>query len=84
MKRAKDDAALDGYRAHQFCLLYSPVEARMSAELRAKRDQLELQVMTLRDSRDKLPEEEYFSKIEPLLVEMARINEQTDAVTPRK
>jgi hypothetical protein len=84
VKRAKDDAALDGYRAHQFCLLYSPAEAKMAAELRAKRDQLELQVVTLRDSREKLSEDEYLSKLEPLLVEMAHIYEQTDAVTPRK
>jgi hypothetical protein len=79
VKRARDDAALDGYRTHQFCLLRSPVEDKMATELRAKRDQLELQVMALRDSHDKLSEDEYLSKLEPLLVEIARIYQQTDA-----
>ncbi len=78
VKRARDDAALDGYRTHQFCLLHSPVEDKMPAELRARRDQLELQVMALRDSHDKLSEDEYLSKLEPLLVEIAKIYQQTD------
>jgi hypothetical protein len=78
VKRARDDAALDGYRTHQFCLLRSPVESKMPEELRAKRDQLELQVMALRDGREKLPEDEYLSKLEPLLVEIAKIYQQTD------
>jgi hypothetical protein len=82
VQTAADGASLDGHRAHQFCLLYSDSEARMPAELRAKRDQLELQVMTLRDNRDQLPEQEYFGKLEPLLVEISRIYEQSDATLP--
>ena len=83
VKRARDDAALDGYRTHQFCLLRSPVESKMPEELRAKRDQLELQVMALRDGREKLPEDEYLSKLEPLLVEIAKIYQQTDPPSPK-
>ena len=54
----------------------------MPAELRAKRDQLELQVMELRDARP-IPEAEYFSKLEPLLVEIAKIYQQTDPPSPK-
>ena len=50
----------------------------MPPELRARRDQLELQVMDLRDSKAKLSEDEYFSKLEPLLREIAQIYEQVD------
>jgi hypothetical protein len=71
--------SLDGYRAHQLCLLYSPAEIAMPPELRAKRDQLELQVMELRKIRAKLSEDEYFSKLEPLLHEIALIYARTDS-----
>ena len=38
-----------------------------------RRDGLELEVMKLRDARQTLSEEAYFSRLESLLVEMARI-----------
>ena len=78
VQKASDGAALDGYRAHQLHLLHSAGEAAMPAELRARRDQLELQVMELRDSKAKYSEQEYFSQLEPLLREIAQIYERTD------
>ena len=78
VQKARDDAALDGYRAHQLHLLHSAGETAMPPDLRARRDQLELQVMELRDTRAPLSEEEYFSKLEPLLREIARIYEQSE------
>jgi hypothetical protein len=77
VQKAEDGAALDGYRAHQFHLVHSEAENKMPPELRAKRDRLELEVMALRDSKDKFSEEEYFSKLENLLYDIARIYEQT-------
>jgi len=78
VQRARDGAALDGYRAHQLHLLPSPAEAAMPPEVRTKRDQLELQVMELRDTKAKSSEEEYFSKLEPLLREIAQVYAQRD------
>ena len=78
VQKARDDASLDGYRAHQLHLLHSAGETAMPPELRAKRDQLELQVMRLRDTRATLSNEAYFAKLETLLREIARIYEQTD------
>lgn len=78
VQKARDDASLDGYRAHQIHLLYSQDETAMSPDLRARRDQLELQVMELRDKRATLAEQEYFSQLEPLLREIAQIYEQTN------
>ncbi|MGE5294157.1 MAG: hypothetical protein ACM3VT_04960 [Solirubrobacterales bacterium] len=78
VQKARDDVSLDGYRAHQFHLVDSPTEAAMPAELRTRRDQLEIQIMELRDSRAKYSEVDYFSKLEPLVREIARIYEQTD------
>jgi len=78
VQRASDDASLDGYRAHQLHLLYSEAEAGMPPGLRAKRDQLELEVMKLRDAKEQLREEEYLPKLEALLYEIARIYEKID------
>jgi len=78
VQTAEDGAALDGYRAHQFHLVMSEAENKMPPQLRAKRDKLELEVMALRDSKDKFSEEEYFSRLESMLYDIAQIYEQTD------
>jgi len=77
VQTAEDGAALDGYRAHQFHLVLSEAENKMPLELRAKRDRLELEVVKLRDSKDKFSEEEYFSRLESMLYDIAQIYEQT-------
>jgi hypothetical protein len=84
VKKARDDASLDGYRAHQFCLLYSQAEAQWPPDLRTRRDGLELEVMKLRDVRETLSDEEYFSRLEPLLTEIARLYGQTDGLGPTR
>jgi len=76
VQKAENGAALDGYRAHQFHLVLSEAENKMSLQLRAKRDKLELEVMALRDSKDKVAEDEYFSRLERMLYDIAQIYEQ--------
>jgi len=78
VRRAMDDAPLDGYVAHQFHLVRSEAENKMPSGLRAKRDQLELEVIKLRDAKERFSGEEYFSKLEALLYDIAQIYEQTD------
>ena len=77
IQKAEEGAALDGYRAHQFHLVHSEAENKMPTRLRAKRDRLELEVVKLRDSREKFSEEEYFSRLESILYDIAQIYEQT-------
>ena len=76
VKKAKDGATLDGPRAHQFHLVRSEAERRMPAAVRARRDQLELAVAKLREAKEELPETEYYQKLEPLLLELARLYDQ--------
>jgi hypothetical protein len=78
VQKAMDSASLDGYRAHQFYLVCSDDEMKMAPTLRTQRDNLELEVMKLRDSRETFSEDEYFSKLETLLSNIAQIYEQTD------
>jgi len=87
-QKASDDATepaspshiRDGYRAHQFHLVASPTETALPPRLRARRDQLELQIMDLRDKKAQFSETEYFTQLEPLLREMAQIHEQIEPV----
>ncbi len=72
-QRAKDNAALDGTRAHQFCLVPSNRERSIPAAQRHRRDQLELSIAAVRDRKDKLGEDEYYDQLEKLMVELARI-----------
>jgi hypothetical protein len=77
VKRAKDGAALDGQRAHQYYLVRSEQERKIPPALRARRDDLELQVAKLRDGKAKLGEDDYYSQLEPLLLELAKSSAQT-------
>ncbi len=78
VQKAQDNASLDGYRAHQFYLVRSEDEMKMAPTLRAQRDKLELEVMKLRDSKENFSEDEYFSKLEVLLYDIAQIYEETE------
>lgn len=73
-RRATEGALLDGSRAHQLHLIPSPAERDMSQEVRARRDRLELEIARLRQAKGTTPDEdEYYSKLEPLLVELAHL-----------
>jgi hypothetical protein len=72
-KRAKDGAALDGVRAHQLHLIPSDREKGLPPGVRQRRDQLELAIAALRNEKEKLKEDEYYRKLEPLMVELAKV-----------
>jgi hypothetical protein len=72
-RSARDGAPLDGSRAHQWHLVMSPAEQAMPAELRARRDQIELELESLRVRKASMPEAGYYSQIEKLLIELARL-----------
>jgi hypothetical protein len=72
-QRAKDGASLDGTRAHQFHLIASGRELTLPAELRQRRDELEIQIATLRSDKEQLGDDEYYQRLEGLMVELARI-----------
>jgi hypothetical protein len=76
-KQARDGAALDGPRAHQFHLVRSPAELELSPEIRARRDRLELQISDLRARKAKLAEDKYYAELEKLLLELAAVYDGT-------
>jgi hypothetical protein len=74
-KQAKDGASLDGTRAHQLHLVRSTAENQLSPEVRAKRDALELAFAKLREGKTKLASDEYYARLEKILIDLARIYE---------
>jgi hypothetical protein len=73
VKKATAGAALDGLRAHQFHLVRSEQERKLSPETRARRDELELGIARLRESKSQMTEDEYYQQLEKLLIEVARL-----------
>lgn len=71
--RAKDGTAADGARAHQWHLAPSERERSLPAEVRKRRDELELALVALRDQKDRLGEDEYYARVEKVMYELARL-----------
>lgn len=65
---------LDGQLAHQWHLVPNTRDAQLPQEIRQKRDQLELQILQLRERKKLLAEDEYFDQLEQLMIEFAKLN----------
>ena len=72
-KSAEESLLPDGLRAHQFHLIPSENERKLTARQRAERDALELELARHRSRKTKLKDEEYYERLENLLLEMSRI-----------
>ncbi len=71
-KRAKENAPLDGLLAQQFHLIPGDTDLGLAPEQRVKRDALEQAIFQFRESKNQLPEPEYYEKLEKLLLDLAR------------
>ena len=81
-RRAKDGAALDGLRAHQLHLIPSDRERDIPPAVRQRRNQLELSVAALRDEKNKLGADEYYKRLELLMIELARLYRDLQSGAP--
>ena len=72
-KKARDGATADGLRAHQFHLIRSEQEKQLPPTVRARRDELELSIERLHETKRQRVEEEYYQELEKLLVELAKL-----------
>lgn len=75
-KKSQTGAPVDGARARQRHLVPSAEDAALSSEVRARRDALELDLEALRERRAALKEDEYYSKLEIILMELAKLRHQ--------
>jgi hypothetical protein len=81
-RAAANGAAVDGARAHQWHLLMSPAELALSPEVRAKRNDLELQIEALRNKKPILTESEYYAQLDALMLSLARLYHSSDKKNP--
>lgn len=79
VKKSTDQRAPDGLRAHQLHLVPSAAERALPPPLRAERDRVEREVAALRESKASVPEDEYFRKLEELLLILARLYHEVAA-----
>lgn len=79
-KAAKDGAKLDGLLAGRFQLVPSTAEQSLSVEQRRRSGELELEIARLREAKKELPEDDYYDRLEKLLVELAALY---DADSPK-
>jgi len=82
VKRAKTGAMPDGLRAHQFHLVRRGSDLTLAPATRARRDELELSIAQLRELKGSLDEEEYYSRLEKLLLELARLYQPPGTTAP--
>jgi hypothetical protein len=73
VKKPAEGGSVDGVRANQIQLVRSPQEQQMSPEVRARRDELELAVMRLRDAKATFGEDQYYQRLENLMLELAKV-----------
>jgi hypothetical protein len=73
-----DGQPLDGRRAHQWHLVPNATEAILPAEVRTRRNDLELSIEQLRDRKDEMSHDDYLSQLEQLLVDLAELNERLE------
>jgi hypothetical protein len=75
VKKPDKGGSVDGVRAHQVHLVRNDAEKRLPAEVRARRDEIEIAIARLREAKTQMKEEEYYQQLEPLLLDMARLYE---------
>lgn len=66
-------AVLDGERAAQLVLVLSEEEKQLTDEQRSTRDRLERELKMLKEQRAKLSDDEYYAKLEKLLLELGKV-----------
>ncbi len=79
VRSAKEGTLPDGNRANQFVLIPNADDQELPAEIKKKRDELELEIAELRTRKAKLSEDEYYGRLEPLLIELARLYQKSES-----
>lgn len=77
--KAKDGAKPDGRLAHRYILVPSSNGLLLTSAQERERDRLEAEIDRLRDSKSTMSEDEYFTKLEVVMVELAQLYQEPDA-----
>lgn len=71
----KDTGGLlpDGLVAQQWVLVPNADDARLSVDEIIRRNELEYEISVLRDQKEEMPADDYYSALEPLFIELAKL-----------
>lgn len=83
-KQAKKGKTVDGRFGSRSSLFQSDKALKFSEAQRAGRSKIEASLDALRDQKSQLSEAEYLAKLEPLLIEMAKLYEQVEKANIRQ
>jgi hypothetical protein len=72
VKRARNNAPVDGTLANQFVLLPSTDEQKWSDQFLSRRSQLEGEIENLRGAKATLKPQDYYARLEPIVHALAR------------
>jgi hypothetical protein len=81
VRAARDDAPLDGDAAARIVLVPGGVDRGFTPEQLAARTEIEAEIATLRSTKSELEEAEYYARLEPLLVRLARLYAEAEAAS---
>jgi hypothetical protein len=73
VKKAAGGQGIDGLRAHQFHLVRSEFEAKLSTKIRNERNRLELAIERHRARKPRMKEDLYYSELEKLMITLAKL-----------
>ncbi len=76
VKKADKGKSVDGVRANQMILVRGKEEQSLPPAARARRDELEQQLSALRSKKNSMTEDAYYSQVEKIMAETARLYEQ--------
>ncbi len=79
VRTAKEGAVPDGSRANQFVLVTGKDDERLTARAKKRRDELELEIAGLRSQKPQLAEDDYYRRLEPLLLDLARLYAEAES-----
>jgi len=78
LKKPVQGSSVDGLRANQLQLVRSEAEAKLTPAVRAKRDELELNLNKLREEKAQMAEDQYYAQLELILLQLANIYDQSE------
>ena len=74
----------DGFAANQVFLVRRGAEAKLSPEQRKRRDELEMNLEVLRAQKKMMDEDTFYRKMEPILLELAKVYQSIDVSGDQK
>ncbi|HEV8543867.1 MAG TPA: hypothetical protein VGR78_15855 [Verrucomicrobiae bacterium] len=72
-KKNDESVTADGFRAHQIQFIPNEAEAKLSPELRKRRNELEVSLEELRALKSQMTEDDYIKQIEPILLDLSKL-----------